>query len=57
MPKDEIVRWLKEEIENADEEFKSSHKIDPNCYGAGYDRGYLDALITARTFINALDEQ
>ena len=43
-----FLDWLREEIENADEEFRSSHGVDQNSYGAGYDRGYLDALMTIR---------
>ena len=36
--------WPVDEIEKAEEEARASHKAAMNSYGAGYDRGYLDAL-------------
>ena len=36
--------WLVEEIDIAEKEAKASHKLSMNSYGAGYDRGYVDAL-------------
>jgi len=40
----EIIDELQERLELAQEDAKESHKIDANCYGAGFDSGYVDAM-------------
>lgn len=36
--------WLERKLDAAHEEARASTKIAMNSYGAGYDRGYYDAL-------------
>jgi hypothetical protein len=42
-----VVRDLKEPILDAEAEANGSSRDDPNCYGAGYDKGYLSSLTQA----------
>jgi hypothetical protein len=39
-----LHEWLEDEINEAEDEAADSHKLAMNSYGAGYDRGYADAL-------------
>lgn len=39
-----ILERLREQIEDAEIGAKESHKAAMNSYGAGFDRGYADAL-------------
>ena len=39
-----ILDDLRERIADAEREAKESHKAAHNSYGAGYDRGFADAL-------------
>jgi hypothetical protein len=39
-----ILERLRDKIGDAEEEAAESHKAAMNSYGAGYDRGYADAL-------------
>lgn len=49
--KQPIEQWLLEEVIRAQEEAVESHKIDANCYGAGYDQGYLDAMRAVLAYV------
>jgi hypothetical protein len=42
---EELLAHLQDKIEGANAEAKESHAAAMNSYGAGYDRGYADALI------------
>jgi hypothetical protein len=47
MPDDrlqEVRESLEERLREAEEDVRNSSRIAPNSHGAGYDRGYLDAL-------------
>ena len=50
----EKIESLKEEILRAEED-ANEDALDPNCYGAGYDQGYLDGLRQAKMIL--LDEE
>jgi len=39
-----FAKWLSDEIERAAEDAEESHVEARNTYGAGYDRGYVNAL-------------
>lgn len=39
-----ILERLRDKIEDAEIDAKESHIASMNSYGAGYDRGYADAL-------------
>lgn len=41
---DRILADLRERIEDAEVEAQESHVAAMNSYGAGFDRGYADAL-------------
>lgn len=41
---DRILKELGERIEDAEDDYRRSFKEDPNCYGTGYDSGFLSAL-------------
>lgn len=41
--------WLRERLTEANSEAQESHRAAMNSYGAGYDRGYADALQEALT--------
>jgi hypothetical protein len=43
-----FLAWLRERIMSAETSAGESAAIAPNSYGAGYDRGFADALIAAR---------
>ncbi len=51
-----IRETLDERITQAREEASDSHKVAQNSYGAGYDRGYLDALVELLKFVNGETE-
>ena len=40
-----IVDSLQTRLSDAEMDTRESHKAAPNSYGAGYDRGYADALM------------
>ncbi len=40
-----IVESLQDRLSDAERAAQGSHKIAQNSYGAGYDRGYADALM------------
>ncbi len=44
---------LDERITGCRYEANENHKVDPNCYGAGYDAGYLAALKEFRDELGA----
>lgn len=44
MTMDELLEHLRDKIEDAEAEAQESHKAAMNSYGAGFDRGYADAL-------------
>lgn len=43
-----LEQWISEQIEWAEAKAAESWSTAPNSYGAGYDRGYADAMITAK---------
>lgn len=45
---DKFEEWMRERESEAEVEARESHKTAMNSYGAGYERGYVDALIEAR---------
>lgn len=45
---DNFDEWLAEAIRDADERAAESHAEAMNSYGAGYDRGYADALLAVQ---------
>lgn len=44
----DFLAWLRDKIMSAETSAGESAAIAPNSYGAGYDRGFADALIAAR---------
>jgi hypothetical protein len=48
----DIREFLDEKVATAESDWKGSNKIAPNSYGAGYDRGYLDAINELRRLVN-----
>lgn len=49
---DDILVFLDERLATAKSDWEESHEVAPNSYGAGYDRGYLDAIKEFRKFVN-----
>ena len=47
----ELAAWLADEISNANEDAHTSHKQAMNSYGAGYDKGFADALERVRLYL------
>lgn len=47
-----IREWLDDKRDLAKGDAADSHKVAPNSYGAGYDRGYLDMLEETLKFLN-----
>jgi hypothetical protein len=47
-----LREWLDDIVPRARIEASASHQEAMNSYGAGYDRGYLDALEITLKFIN-----
>lgn len=44
----EFLNWLLDQTVRAEEKAAESSTIAPSSYGAGYDRGYADALIAVQ---------
>lgn len=40
----ELKAWIVQEIKTAQGDWEESFDEDQNCFGSGYDRGYLDGL-------------
>lgn len=40
----QIIEELHERLDDAEREARESHKVAMNSYGAGYDRGFADAI-------------
>jgi hypothetical protein len=47
----ELEEWVSKEILEVTEDAKESTRIDPNSYGAGYDRGWFNALERVKIFL------
>lgn len=53
---DELAAVLANELEYTLQDAKQSEAIDMNCYGAGYDRGYVNGLERALRLLRGEDE-
>lgn len=51
----QILADLSEDISDAKTEADESHAGEPNCYGAGYDAGFLAGLERARMLMTGED--
>jgi hypothetical protein len=52
MTNTELLLELDNRIGWAEEEARESHKVAMNSYGAGYDRGFAEALKEIRNLVN-----
>jgi hypothetical protein len=49
---DEIKAEVDAKVDLSRQDWELSKKVAPNSYGTGYDKGFLDAFIVMRAFIN-----
>jgi len=56
MTKTDLLIELDNEIARSREDWEEGHRLAPNSYGAGYDRGQLDAFMGIRDLIKAVED-
>jgi len=56
MTKTSLLIELDALLTRSREDWEEGHRIAPNSYGAGYDRGQFDAFMVIRDLIEALED-